>query len=234
MRTGASMAALTSEIDRRPSRAVRDVSPVITASEVLAVYAAILLYIWQWQDAHPFLWIPMLGAVLFSQWFRGEALEELGVTAREFWPCARASVPLLALVTGGAVFYALRTDFSAGRLVSRHVWLSLGGYFIWCSFQQYLTQLYFHRRLMKSVQSPHLRSLAIGLLFAGAHIPNPVLMPATFVGGIIFAEIFFHHPNIWPLALVQAVAGFFIGMLAPPWMIHGMRVGPGYFFFHLR
>jgi len=66
------------------------------------------------------------------------------------------------------------------------------------------------------------------------HIPNPILMGATFAGGFVFAEIFFRHPNIWPLAFVQAVAGFLIGALSPPALIHSMRVGPGYFFFHLH
>ena len=228
------MDALTSEVRRQPSRAVCAIRPVATISEVLVVYAAILLYIWRWQDAHPFLWIPLLAAILFSQWFCGETLEELGVTGREFWPCARASFPVLVAMIVGAVGYGLWVHYSAGHLASWHLWMSLAGYLVWCSFQQYLTQSYFHRRLMKVMQAPHLRSLAIGLLFAGAHIPNPVLMAATFVGGIIFAEMFFHHPNIWPLAFMQAVAGFLIGMLAPPWIIHGMRVGPGYFMFHIH
>jgi hypothetical protein len=228
------MAAVTSEVGRQPSRAVRAIRPVATVSEVLAVYAAVLLYIWRWQDAHPFLWIPLLAAILFSQWFCGETLDELGLTGREFWPCARASFPVLVAVIGGAVCYGLWVHYSAGRIASWHVWPSLGGYFVWCSFQQYLTQSYFHRRLMKVMQAPRLRSLAIGFLFAGAHIPNPVLMAATLVGGIIFAEIYFHHPNIWPLAFVQAVAGFLIGLLTPPWIIHGMRVGPGYLMFYIH
>ncbi|HEX5413302.1 MAG TPA: CPBP family intramembrane glutamic endopeptidase [Terriglobia bacterium] len=228
------MSASVPQLDHHPSPVARAINPMVTASEVLAVYAAILLYIWRWQDAHPFLWLPMLAAVLFSQWFSGETLEDLGVTGREFWPCARATLPLLAIAIAGAVVYGFTVHFSAGRLVSWHVWPSLGGYFIWCSFQQYLTQSYFYLQLMKLMPSPHLRSLAIGLLFAGAHIPNPILMAATFAGGVIFAEIFVRYRNIWPLAFVQAVAGFLIGMLAPPWILHGMRVGPGYFLFHLH
>lgn len=220
------------EVGRPPSLLIRNISPWVTAGEVLALYATILLYIWRWQDTHPFLWIPMLAAVLFSQWLYGDTLEGMGLTGCEFRPCARASLPLLAVVIGGAFLDGLWVHHSISRLASLHVWLSLGGYFLWCSFQQYLTQSYFHRRLMKVMPSAHLRSFAIGLLFAGAHIPNPVLMFATFAGGVVFAEIFARHPNIWPLAIVQAVAGFLIGALSPPWLIHSMRVGPGYFFFH--
>ncbi len=216
------------------SRSVHRLSPWITASEVLAVYAAVLLYIWRWQDTYTFLWFPLLAAVLFSQWFYGDTLEAMGLTGREFRQCARASFPLFALVIVAAAVYAVWAHDSASRLASPRVWLSFGWYLLWCSFQQFLTQSYFHRRLMRIIESPHLRSLVVAMLFAGVHIPNPVLMAATFAGGFIFAEIFFRHPNIWPLAFVQAVAGFLIGALSPPALIHSMRVGPGYFFFHLH
>jgi len=227
------MGAVNCEVAVHPRRAA-GVAGMVAASEVLVVYAAILLYIWRWQDTHPFLWIPLLAAVLFSHWVHHDRLEEMGLTAQEFWPSARLSLPLLAAVVVPAVLYGAWNHDSAGRLDSAHVWLSLGAYLLWCSFQQYLTQSYFHRRLMKVMRTPHLSSLAIGLMFAGAHIPNPVLMVATFAGGFVFAEIFVRHPNIWPLAFVQAVAGFLIGALSPPWIIHSMRVGPGYFFFHLH
>lgn len=221
-------------IAKQPSVVSRAIRPWITASEILAVYAAILLYIWRWQETHPFLWLPLLAAVLFSQWLYGDTLEGMGLTGREFRSCVRASLPVLAVVIVGAVSYGLWTHGSAARLASPRVWLMFAGYVVWCSFQQFLTQSYFHRRLMKVMESPHLRSFAIGLLFAGAHIPNPVLMAATFAGGVVFAEIFTRHPNIWPLAFVQAVAGILIGALSPSWMTHSMRVGPGYFFFHLH
>ena len=227
------MATVKPAVHGPPSQA-RAVSPWVTATEVLAVYAAILLYIWRWQETHPFLWIPMLAAVIFSQWFYGDTLEKMGLTGREFRPCARASLPFLAIVIAGAVADGLWVHHSISRLATLHVWLSLGAYFLWCSFQQYLTQSYFHRRLMRVMPSRRLRAFAVGLLFAGAHIPNPVLMAATFAGGIVFAEIFTRHRNIWPLAIIQAVAGFLIGALSPPWIIHSMRVGPGYFLFHLH
>lgn len=228
------MSTASRDVAGRPSATSRAISQWITVSEVLAVYAAILLYIWRWEGAHPFLWLPMLATVLFSQWFYGDTLAAMGLTGREFGRCARASLPVLAVVVALGVLYALWAHDSAARLASPHVWLMFAGYLIWCSFQQYLTQSYFHRRLMRVMPSPHLRSFAIGLLFAGAHIPNPVLMVATFAGGVVFAEIFTRHPNIWPLAFVQALAGFLIGALSPPWIIHSMRVGPGYFFFHLH
>ena len=228
------MSTAGSEVGIHPPHAVGVAGAVVAASEVLAVYAGILLYIWRWQGTHPYFWIPLLAAVLFSHWVRRDTPKEMGLTGHEFWPCVRLSLPVLAAVILPAVLYGLWNHDSAARLSSPHVWLSLGAYVLWCSFQQYLTQSYFHRRLMKAIRTPHLSSLVIAMMFAGAHIPNPVLMAATFAGGFVFAEIFVRHPNIWPLAFVQAVAGILIGALFPPWIIHGMRVGPGYFFFHLH
>lgn len=228
------MSTASSEVEVRSPRAIRSPSPAVTAIEILAVYSAILLYIWRWQDTHPFIVIGLFIAVVSSHWFYGDTPEQMGLTGKEFRPSARISFLLFAVVILLAVAYALWNHDSASKLDSLHVWLSFVGYMIWCSFQQYLTQSYFHRRLMRIMHTPHLSSFAVALLFAGAHIPNPILMVATFVGGFVFAEVFIRHPNIWPLAFVQASAGFLIGGLSPPWIIHSMRVGPGYFFFHLH
>lgn len=220
--------------EAQPSYSLRALKPAVAASEILAIYAGILLYIWRWQYTHPYFVIPLFALVLFSHWVRRDEPAEMGLTSSEFRAAARLSIPLLAVVILAAIAYALWNHDSARRLGSLHVWISFAGYMIWCSFQQYLTQSYFHRRLMGVVRTPHLSSFIIALMFAGAHIPNPVLIIATFAGGFVFAEIFIRHPNIWPLAIVQAVAGFLIGALSPPSIIHNMRVGPGYFFFHLH
>jgi Type II CAAX prenyl endopeptidase Rce1-like len=228
------MDTATHGVRSQSSHGVRLLGLLITSTEVLGVFAGILLYIWRWQDTHPDLVIPLFAVVLLSHWIYRDKPKGMGLTSREFWPSTLLCLPVLAAVIVSATVYAFWNNKSASRLAALHIGLAFGGYLIWCSFQQYLTQSYFHRRLMKVMRTPHLASLAIALMFAGAHIPNPVLMVATFVGGVVFAEIFKRHPNIWPLAFVQAVSGFLLGALSPPWVIHGMRVGPGYFFYHLR
>lgn len=228
------MSSTSPELEVHSGKSTRVVRPEVTVVEILALYAGILLYIWRWQHTHPYAVLLLFAAVVFSHWYYGDTLKEMGLTGHEFRPCARISVMLFAIVIFLAGAYALWNHDSARRLGSLHVWLSFFGYLIWCSFQQYLTQSYFHRHLMRVMRTPHLSSFTIALLFAGAHIPNPVLMVATFVGGFAFAEVFIRHPNIWPLAIVQATAGFLIGGLSPAWIIHSMRVGPGYFFYHVQ
>jgi Type II CAAX prenyl endopeptidase Rce1-like len=214
------------DLSRRPT--LRDAPAAV---EVLGVYAGILLYIWQWQYSHPYLWIPLLAIVLLSQVLRHETPRAMGLTGSQFRHSMTLVFPLLVAVVIAAGVYSFWAQDRLLVLFHPRAWLSFTGYLAWCSFQQYLTQSYFHRRLMSVMRKPRLRSLAIAIMFGGAHIPNPILMVATFVGGFVFAEIFFRHPNIWPLAFLQAVAGFLMGVLSPPALIHNMRVGPGYFFY---
>ncbi len=227
-------AVVSSPEMRSPWQGLSQGSPLVASAEILALYAGILLYIWRWQYSHPYAWVALLVLVVVSHVLHHDRLREMGLTAHEFRPSARIMFPLLAGITVVGVFYALWKHGWVLVFPSAHAWLSLCGYTVWCSFQQYLTQSYFHRRLRTLMTTPHLSSLVIAIMFAGAHIPNPVLMVATFAGGFVFAEVFVRHPNIWPLAVVQAVAGFLIGGLAPAALIHSMRVGPGYFFYHLR
>jgi membrane protease YdiL (CAAX protease family) len=95
-------------------------------------------------------------------------------------------------------------------------------------------QSYFHHRLTSVIENRHLTSLLVAIMFGGTHIPNPILIVATSVGGFMLAEIFARHRNIWPLALAQTVGGILIAVVSPASLIHNMRVGPGYFFYGIR
>jgi hypothetical protein len=200
-----------------------------TVVEILLVYAGILLYIWRWQTSHRWLWTVLLAVIVASHFFHHDSIRWLGLTGSDFVRSGRAIFPLAAiaytpLILFGFIAHRPIPPVSAGRGLA-----ALGAYALWCAFQQYLTQSYFHRRLMRISRTPWLNSILVGLLFGSAHIPNPILMPATFLGGVVFAEVFRRYPNIWPLAIVQAVGGILIGWISPPALIHNMRVGPGYF-----
>ena len=87
---------------------------------------------------------------------------------------------------------------------------------------------------MLVIRNRHVSSALIGIMFSATHIPNLILMVATLVAGIVFAEVFARYRNIWPLALAQAVGGLLLAAVAPDVLIHHMRVGPGYFFYGIR
>ncbi len=228
------MNAVSSALQKKSRIQAGRVAQLATTAEVLAIYAGILLYIWRWQYSHPHAWMLLGAMILASHVAHHDTLRSMGLLGSELRASAQIVLPIAAAVFVPLVIYGLLARRLVPATPSPRAWFSLGAYAVWCAVQQYLTQSYFHRRLMKVVRSPRVASSLIGLMFGAAHIPNPVLMGATAVGGFIFAEVFRRHPNIWPLALAQAVGGFLIAALTPAAVIHNMRVGPGYFFYGIR
>ncbi len=204
------------------------------AAEILLVYAGLLLYIWRWQFTHRHSWILLLGAVWLSHLVHRDNLRGLGLTLAGLRESSQVVLPIAVAVYIPVVGYGLATHKLQLILPSVSTVLSLFGYGAWCAAQQYLAQSYFHRRLQRISRNPHYTSALVGLMFGAAHIPSPILMVVTTLGGFILAEIFARHPNIWPLALAQAVGGILVAVLSPPSLIHHMRVGPGYLFFGVR
>lgn len=206
----------------------------LTAAEILIVYAGILLYIWRWQWTHPHFWMPLWAMILASHLAHRHSLRDLGLTPAGLRASAEVALPLALAVYLPVFLFALARHQLEILPPGKQTLAAFAGYGRWCVVQQYLAQSYFHRRLMELVPNPHHSSLVVALMFGAAHIPNPVLMVATTLGGFFLAEVFARHPNIWPLALAQTVAGFLIAALTPASLIHNMRVGPGYLFYGLH
>ncbi len=206
----------------------------LAVSEILLVYAGILLYIWRWQWTHPHFWMPLWAVILASHLAHRDSLRDMGLTPAALRASAEATLPLVLAVYLPVFLYALARHQLVVLAPGKQALAAFTGYGTWCVVQQYLTQSYFHRRLMELFNNPHHRSLVLALMFGAAHIPNPVLMVVTTLGGFFLAEAFARHPNIWPLALAQTVGGFLIATLTPASLIHNMRVGPGYLFFGLH
>ena len=207
---------------------------LLTGLEAVGMFACVLLYIWRWQNSLPHLWILLLAIVFASHFVHRDTLKDLGLTLLELRPSAERVLPLMLAFYVPLVIYG----FAASRLKVTAPGLTVLAYFVgygsWCAAQQYLMQSYFHNRLLRAVRNPHLSSVLVAIMFGAAHIPNPILMVATTLAGFIFAEVFAHHRNIWPLAFAQTVGGFLVAAVSPPWLIHNMRVGPGYLFWNLR
>jgi len=207
---------------------------IISALEVLLVYAGILLYIWRWQFSHPRLWMAFLAVMVLSHLARGERPRDLGLTLSGLRRNAEKILPLVLALYLPLVVYGFTRHLLVPLVPRRPSLVWFIAYLSWCAVQQYLAQSYFHRRLMIVIENPHRRSLVVGLMFGSTHIPNPILMSVTTLAGFVFAEVFARHRNIWPLALAQAVGGFLVAAISPPSVIHNMRVGPGYYFYGLN
>jgi hypothetical protein len=225
------VSASASQLEVFRSSATRSSLRIASAFEVAVIYAGILLYIWRWQFTYPRAWMPLLAGVLLTHLVHGDSLRELGLGWTEFTQSARLILPLTVAILLPATAYGVLSGRLSVVAPQPNALRYFAGYALWCCFQQYLAQSFFHTRLVDVVQDRHHRSLLVGVMFGAAHIPNPILMVVTTFGGFVLAAVFARRRNIWPLALAQAVAGSLLATLTPAAIIHNMRVGPGYFFY---
>ncbi len=75
-------------------------------------------------------------------------------------------------------------------------------------------------------------ALFAATLFAVVHIPSPVLTLLSFIGGLLFCELFHRYRNLVPIGLVHALLGLTIAASLPDSLMHHMRVGIGYLSYH--
>ena len=208
--------------------AIRPIGPAIHALEAVTVFSLLLSYIWFFQARFHSSWMILLGVVLASHVVRGETPAALGFRVSGFADCARRfTIPVLLVAVAGTIAgFALDTvrDVAPWRVAG-----VLAGYCWWALFQQYLLNGYFVNRLEASFDAKYQYLVApmAGAMFAAAHLPNPLLMSVTFVGGALAAAAYQRHRNLIFLALAHAVIGTMIWLAVPDSVSHHLRVGPG-------
>ncbi len=112
-------------------------------------------------------------------------------------------------------------------------WHALG-YSIWALEQEFILNSFFFNRFEKLLGDGTYAMFLTAGLFAFVHVPNPVLVPATFVGGLFFIAVFRRFRNIYPLAIAHAMFGITLALTVPDHWIRHMRVGLGFLRFHMR
>lgn len=108
----------------------------------------------------------------------------------------------------------------------------IAGYGIWSLFQQFLLQGYFLNRLLRLVDNRNRAAFLATLMFASAHLPNPVLIAATLVWGWVACQIFLRWRNLYTLGVAHALLGLTVAITVPDAVQHNMRVGLGYWMYH--
>jgi hypothetical protein len=174
---------------------------------------------WAWVVAVA-LWI--IGVTVYHR----PSLRELGLA----WAGLSSSLWVvgLAAVGGAAMLFAAHW---VGTLhmygLPRTLLVAAAEYLFWTFQQQFMLQSFFFLRLERLLGSRKAVWAAAGL-FALAHFPNPVLVPATWVAGLAFCELFRRYRNIYTLAIAQTVLGLCLAAAVPEALHHHMRVGIGY------
>ena len=201
----------------------------LVTAELLIVFSGIILFIWRLQFVFPeFAWF-LIGFLVLTFFIHRDSLQNLGIGSHGFIPGMKAVLaPTLiisiVLVLGGIAFGTFTDGISDWNKLS-----GFGRYFAWCLFQEFGLQSFFTNRIIQMLKDPRKTAWVSGTIFAAFHIPNPVLIPLTFFGGVILTRMFIKNRNLVPLALAQAIIGVLTSAAIPVSWHHGLRVGPGYY-----
>jgi membrane protease YdiL (CAAX protease family) len=103
-----------------------------------------------------------------------------------------------------------------------------GVYAAWALVQEFLVQSFIFVRL-ETVFGSRRAIWGSAALFATAHVPNPLLMAATFVMGLFLTYWFWRHRNIYVLGVAHALLGLAVAVALPEAATHGMHVGAAFF-----
>jgi membrane protease YdiL (CAAX protease family) len=207
---------------------IQPIGPKFHALEAGTVFALLLSYIWYFQARLHSSWMILLALVVVSHIVRGESPTALGLRRAGFVECAkRFTIPVVLVAALGTILgFAFDTvrDVAAWRVAG-----VLTGYCFWALFQQYLLNGYFTNRLQASLDTRYQFLVApmAGAMFAAAHLPNPLLMVVTLIGGTVAAAAYQRHRNLFFLAFAHALIGTMIWLAVPDTVSHHLRVGPG-------
>jgi hypothetical protein len=197
---------------------------ILAAGEVLIVFAGVVAYIWRLQFTFPDFAVILLAFIMATVFVHRDRLKDLGLGS----PGLVAGIRMLALPTliiaGALILIGIPVRFfTIDRLAG------LEKYFAWCLLQEFALQSFFGNRLLQALKSENRAAWVNAGLFAAVHLPNPVLVPVTFLGGYILTRVFFSTRNLVPLAMSQAIIGSLLSVALPVAWHHGLRVGPGYY-----
>jgi membrane protease YdiL (CAAX protease family) len=198
--------------------------------QIVLVYGLIEVALWTRIGAINTVMIILATLCILWFAFRGRfTLREMGLgvppLAGSAWIVAggivlAAMVPLLAAVLG-------ENAPPRHPLPLHQAWL----YAVWALQQEFVLESFFFVR-METLLGSKWAVPATALLFATAHIPNPVLVFTTLLGGVFFCEMFRRYRTILPLGLVHAMLGLIVAASFSDAVLHHMRVGIGYLRFH--
>jgi len=207
--------------------AMKTISRWVSLAEVALFYLFAEWVIWFGGRFRPTILVVaviMIVICMASNRFHGDSRERIGFDNALFWPALKSALPYALPVMVPLLFLLLqRPNFTTWN------WkFSFFGYPFWSFAQEYVVLGFMANRFEDGLPS-HRRLIPWinGFLFSIAHLPNPILMTATFISGTLFTYLFFKKRNLLAYALLHALFGILITMAFGH--IHGsMSVGTSY------
>ncbi len=220
-------------VQRSQLHELRDVNAHLRGAasfaDVIGIPFYIGWFIWRGQFAAPRAWVGFPVWLLASFLIHGDTPKSLGMRGDNLLPATWQA----AIVYGVFAIALVIVGLALGQpLIPPPNYRSFGriwAYFAFCLMQQIALNSFLTNRLASLIESRWLASSVAGAIFAALHWPNPVLVPATLIGGTAMAWMFVRQRNILPLAAGQALLGSLLWWSFPVAWHHMLRVGPAYY-----
>jgi membrane protease YdiL (CAAX protease family) len=164
----------------------------------------------------------------------GSRLRRLRLRSFGLRPLLRCSWAVAASLALGASFIALAAHlgtlhFDSNLMTERPPLL---GYMIWSFLQQVILQHFLMARLLILLRKPWMAIVMASLLFSAAHVPNPFLVPATLLWGLVSCWLYLRYRSLIGVAIIHFVLGTCLAICVPASLHRNMRVGLGYVHYH--
>ncbi|HEY6271832.1 MAG TPA: CPBP family intramembrane glutamic endopeptidase, partial [Terriglobales bacterium] len=169
-----------------------------------------------------------ISAAYFLIWTATAAWKRVRGGQRLPLPSFKISAALVLsaiLLSAGMVAVAGAVGTLHGLFGARDPLRHAGGYILWAVIQQIIQQTFFLPRFEQLTHRGLLATFIAAAMFAVAHIPNPVLVPITFLGGWILGELYRRYRSVMPLGIGHGLVGMAIAVSFPDHIQHHMRVG---------
>jgi hypothetical protein len=200
--------------------------------ELAIPYGLILLVIWTPRPLQKLLWWVAAAAIVAIFWISFDRMKEVGLRTggffRSLWVAGAALLLAAAVVLVAMQLHTLRLPNGGILAFIKTYW----AYALWSCVQQLLLQGFFLPRCQGLLKGTASAALLAAVLFALAHLPNPVLTPVTLIWGFAACLLFLRYRNLYPLAMAHAIVGIAIAITVPGPIDHNMRVGLGYLTYH--
>ena len=200
--------------------------------ELAVGYLLIMATIWTVNPTQRVLYWLAFAWIVGTSWARHDGWTALGLGRKgllqSLW-IVGAALLLSAIATWIAWGTHTLHRLHGPTPLLMHGW----GYIIWSLMQQFLLQIYFLSRLTRLLPGKKAAPIiAATVIFALAHLPNPILTPITLVWGAISCVLFLRYRNIYALGLAHGIMGLCVAVTVPSSLHHHMRVGIGYLRYH--
>src|SRR5437763_8314029 len=152
--------------------------------EVAIGYGLILATIWTPRPYQAWLWWASVAWSVVTSVLSFPGWAAMGVRRGGFgssiWVVFAA-----AMVSAVAVLTAVHVGTLRHPISARGWVMTFGGYTVWSFAQQFLLQGYFLFRFLRFIPGRQGAVVAAAVLFAAAHLPNPILTAVTLIWGLV-------------------------------------------------